>query len=85
MTPPKLHLCPKKLYVIEEPTKAFDFAMDELENHTVIGLSMQGKNLCRSGTCQFLTMKHYSYISSCDFGLGLSVLNQAQYLLKVGL
>ena len=50
MTPPKLHLCPKKLYVIEEPTKAFDFAMDELENHTVIGLSMQGKNLCRSGT-----------------------------------
>ena len=61
MTPPKLHLCPKKLYVIEEPTKAFDFAMDELENHTVIGLSMQGKNLCRSGTQIELHVSIFDY------------------------
>jgi len=53
-TPPKLHMCPKKLYVIEEPTKAFDFAMDELENQTILGLSMQGKNLCRTGVLSVL-------------------------------
>ena len=49
LTPPVLHLCPKKLYVIEEKTKAFDFAMNELDNQAIVGFSMQGKNLCRSG------------------------------------
>ena len=50
LTPPVLHLCPKKLYVIEEPEKAFEFAMNELHNNKkILGLSMQGKNLSRKG------------------------------------
>ena len=52
-TPPVLHLCPKKLYVIEDPKKAFEFAMNELSNKATVGLSMQGKNLSRTGEAMF--------------------------------
>ena len=56
-TPPVLHLCPKKLYVIKDPKKAFEFAMNELSNKATVGLSMQGKNLSRTGETIFLTAR----------------------------
>jgi len=55
-TPPVLHLCPKKLYVIEDPKKAFEFAMNELSNKATVGLSMQGKNLSRTGVLSLVLL-----------------------------
>ena len=56
-TPPVLHLCPKKLYVIEDPKKAFEFAMNELSNKATVGLSIQGKNLSRTGETRHFVIK----------------------------
>ena len=65
-TPPVLHLCPKKLYVIEDPKKAFEFAMNELSNKATVGLSMQGKNLSRTGETMF-SLLFLIFSSSCVF------------------
>ena len=48
-TPPNLVNCPQKLFLIEDQGEAFDFAISEIERQKMIGISIQGKNLCRSG------------------------------------
>ena len=57
-TPPELNWCAKKLYLIDDPTnnEGFEFALNELNNHTMIGLSMQCHKLGRTAELSLLVL-----------------------------
>ena len=67
-TPPELKWCPTKLYVVDDPMQpeAFDYALNEINNHTMIGLSIQCHKGGRAAEISLLLLSTKTEVFSFD-------------------
>ena len=70
-TPPSLQWCPQKLYLIDDPANSdgFDFAVNELNNQTMMGVSMQCHKVGRAAQLSVLLFSTKTSVFLFDIGI----------------